>query len=137
MPDPKHPEAFTEEDFNSVPALVLRELSQRGGGLLDGSLELTDEWVAPSMTEALWSVVMGKIKAQDIKPDPAVSEMADEELQVYGAAVFHKTAQRPSGCHGAFGPLGAAACEAHVLTIEDWIQRYEPEDEPEDEIELD
>ncbi len=131
MPDPKHPEAFTDEDFDTVPAMVLRELSERGGGLLDGSLELTDEWVAPSMMEALWSVSMGDIQAQDMKSDPAIAEMADEELQEYAASVFHKTASRENGCHGAFAALGGEACEAQALIIEDWMQRHEPESDVE------
>jgi hypothetical protein len=131
MPEPKHPEAFTEADFDIIPAVVLQELTARGGGLLDGSLELTDEWVANSMTEALWSVAMGDLKHQDISKDAAITDLPDEELQDYAASVFHKTASRSEGCHGAFGVLGAETCEAYALTIEDWMQRHEPDEEPE------
>jgi hypothetical protein len=125
MQDPKSPEDFTPEDFDTIPAMILKELGTRGGGLLDGSFELTDEWVANSMKEALWSVSAGGMAAGDLTVSPEIDDLSDEVLQEYAAFVFHATAKRDGGCHGAFVILGSDACENHALVVEDWMQRYE------------
>lgn len=120
---------FNDGEANIRAAACLAQLAMRGGRLIEGALELVDEWVSNQMLESLWSVSSGgNDHAPHINIPGDIAELVDHELQEYAAAVFTAGAGQKDGLQGAFPGLGGPTCADIAMRIEEWRDRYEAEE---------
>ena len=121
-------------EIGTLAPQVLHALTETGNDMLEGTLELVDEWVVNQMKEALWSVSNGNFpEASSVTVDDEVADLADHELQEFAAALLTVAAGQPKGLHGMLGVLGTQLAEDAVLRIEDWASRYDTHDITDDE----
>lgn len=123
-------ELFEDGEANFRAAACLSALWLKGEDLLEGTLERVDEWVSEQLLEALWAASQGEqgIPAHINIPGD-INQLPADQLQDYAAKVFLKAAGQEHGCHGAFVSLGADACTDFAMRIEEWRDRYQPEDD--------
>lgn len=123
-------ELFEEGEANFRAAACLSALWVGGGDLLEGTLEKVDEWVSEQLLEALWAVSHGEQGHHaHINIPGDINQLPPDQLQDYAAKVFLKAAGQENGCHGAFVGLGADACNDFAMRIEEWRERYQPDED--------